>query len=58
MWTLSNLRCQQLIRIAKIVNSLQCFGNMLYYGDTRINKVRIEGLRIVSKGIMNETIKH
>ncbi len=46
VWTLTDIRCQQSIRVANWINSLKCFGNMLYYGDARINKIELEGMKV------------
>jgi hypothetical protein len=46
VWTLSDMRCQQLIRVANTINCLKCIGNRLYYGDSRINVIDLEGINI------------
>lgn len=46
VWTLTDMRCQQMIRVANWINSLKCIGNRLYYGDTRINVITLEGINI------------
>lgn len=46
VWTLTNMRCQQIIKIANWIGNLKCLGNKMIYSDDRLNIIPLENLKI------------
>ncbi len=44
VWDLQSLRCQQVIKVARTINKIECIGSNLIYSDSRINLLKVEHL--------------
>jgi hypothetical protein len=40
------MRCQQVIHLANFINSLKYFDGKIFYGDKRINVIKVENLGV------------